>query len=219
MAPAGVAAIVVTAAVVGVAHRRALRTSVTATERSERPIFGAGLLAVLAATAFVLVLPAPALPVAAVGVAAVRTQVSFLAGAGPPCPRGARPPHPHCPLRCGGGPRHARAGVVGAGGPAVPSRNVGDGAVAALLSVLVNNLPAASLLASRAPPKPFALLIGLNIGPNLFVTGSLAWALWWRAARTAQARPSLSGSIRLGLVAAPLSMAAALTVLTISGRQ
>jgi arsenical pump membrane protein len=47
---------------------------------------------------------------------------------------------------------------------------------------LVNNLPAASLLAARTPPHPFALLVGLNLGPNLFVTGSLAWILWLRAA-------------------------------------
>ena len=50
--------------------------------------------------------------------------------------------------------------------------------MAALTGVLVNNLPAASLLAARRPPHPFALLVGLNVGPNLFVTGSLAWILW-----------------------------------------
>ena len=53
----------------------------------------------------------------------------------------------------------------------------GTAAVATLTSVLVNNLPAASLLAARQPPHPFSLLIGLNVGPNLFVTGSLAWVL------------------------------------------
>jgi arsenical pump membrane protein len=46
--------------------------------------------------------------------------------------------------------------------------------VATATSVLVNNLPAASLLAARVPHHPFALLVGLDIGPNLFVTGSLA---------------------------------------------
>ena len=64
----------------------------------------------------------------------------------------------------------------------------GTAAPAAVVSVLVNNLPAASLLAARRPPHPFALLVGLNVGPNLFVTGSLAWVLWLRAARTAGAR-------------------------------
>ena len=48
------------------------------------------------------------------------------------------------------------------------------------------------LLAARTPPHPFALLIGLNLGPNLCVTGSLAWLLWLRAARGAGARPSLA---------------------------
>jgi arsenical pump membrane protein len=64
---------------------------------------------------------------------------------------------------------------------------------------------------------PFALLIGLNIGPNFFVTGSLAWFLWLRAARTAGAMPSLLRATRLGVVAAPLAMVAALAVLTVTG--
>jgi Na+/H+ antiporter NhaD/arsenite permease-like protein len=57
------------------------------------------------------------------------------------------------------------------------------------------------------------MLIGLNLGPNLFVTGSLAWLLWLRTARTAGARPSIAHACRLGAVAVPLSMAAALLVL------
>jgi arsenical pump membrane protein len=47
-------------------------------------------------------------------------------------------------------------------------------ALAAGTAVLVNNLPAAALLAARVPPRPDALLVGLNLGPNLFMTGSLA---------------------------------------------
>ena len=93
----------------------------------------------------------------------------------------------------------------------------GTAATAALLSVLVNNLPAASLLAARQPPHPFALLVGLNVGPNLLVTGSLAWVLWLRAARTAGARPSVSRASLLGLASVPLSIAAAVGVLTLSG--
>ena len=84
-------------------------------------------------------------------------------------------------------------------------------------SVLVNNLPAASILAARIPPHPFALLVGLNVGPNLFVTGSLAWILWRRSARAAGARPSLATATRLGLVSAPLAMAAAVAILTVRG--
>jgi arsenical pump membrane protein len=90
-------------------------------------------------------------------------------------------------------------------------------AVAAGAAVVVNNLPAASLLAARAPSHPFSLLVGLDLGPNLFVTGSLAWVLWLRAARGAGARPSLVRASWLGAVAVPLSMAAALGVLALSG--
>ena len=93
----------------------------------------------------------------------------------------------------------------------------GTAGVAAVSSILVNNLPAASLLAAHAPPNPFALLIGLNLGPNLLVTGSLAWILWLRAARNAGASPSLASASRIGVVAVPLSMAAALGALVLNG--
>jgi arsenical pump membrane protein len=93
----------------------------------------------------------------------------------------------------------------------------GTAVVAAICSVLFNNLPAASLLASRVPSHPFALLIGLNLGPNLFVTGSLAWIIWLRVARSAGATPSIARATRLGAVAVPLSIAAAVAVLVLMG--
>ena len=93
----------------------------------------------------------------------------------------------------------------------------GTAAVAAVTSVLVNNLPAASLLAARQPPHPFALLIGLNVGPNLFVTGSLAWILWLRAARNAGGHPDVRRASILGVCSVPLAMAAAVGVLVLSG--
>jgi arsenical pump membrane protein len=93
----------------------------------------------------------------------------------------------------------------------------GTAPVAALTSVLVNNLPAASLLAARQPPHPFALLIGLNVGPNLFVTGSLAWILWLRAAKAAGGRPDVRRASLLGLASVPLAIAAAVGVLVLSG--
>ena len=88
---------------------------------------------------------------------------------------------------------------------------------AALASVLVNNLPAASLLAARTPPHPFALLLGLDVGPNLFVTGSLAWVLWWRTTRAAGVRPPTRRAVVLGLVSAPLAVAAGLVALSATG--
>jgi arsenical pump membrane protein len=90
-------------------------------------------------------------------------------------------------------------------------------AVASVIAVVVNNLPAASLLAARTPAHPFALLIGLNLGPNLFVTGSLAWMLWLRAARAAGAQPSIARACRIAVVAVPLAMVAALAVLSAKG--
>src|SRR5206468_4758886 len=57
-------------------------------------------------------------------------------------------------------------------------------AIAAVGSLLVNNLPAAVLFSAQRPPHPRALLLGLDLGPNLAVTGSLSAFLWVQAART-----------------------------------
>ena len=80
-------------------------------------------------------------------------------------------------------------------------------------SAACNNLPAASLLAARPPKDPYALLIGLNLGPNLVATGALAGLLWLQVGRLAGARPSWTRMTRLGLVVVPVSMAAALAAL------
>jgi arsenical pump membrane protein len=93
----------------------------------------------------------------------------------------------------------------------------GTAAVGGLAAVLTNNLPAASLLSARTPVHPLSLLIGLDVGPNLFVSGSLAWVLWLNAARASGARPDIWRTVRIGLVAAPLSMAAAVVALQAAG--
>jgi arsenical pump membrane protein len=84
-------------------------------------------------------------------------------------------------------------------------------------SVLVNNLPAAALLSARPPAQPLALLIGLDVGPNLFFTGSLAWVLWYRSGRAAGGRPRVRRTVLLGLVSAPLAGAAAVAALVATG--
>jgi arsenical pump membrane protein len=94
---------------------------------------------------------------------------------------------------------------------------VGTAVLGALSTVVLNNLPAASLLAARPPREPYALLIGLNLGPNLFVTGSLAWVLWIRSARRAGAVPRLSRTTMIGAASVPAAMAAALAVLSAMG--
>jgi arsenical pump membrane protein len=83
-------------------------------------------------------------------------------------------------------------------------------ALGAVASVLVNNLPAAVLLGSGAPAHPRSLLFGLNIGPNLAVTGSLSALVWWQAARSVGARPSARRYSAVGVVLAPAAIAAAL---------
>jgi arsenical pump membrane protein len=98
--------------------------------------------------------------------------------------------------------------VVHAGG-------IGAAAIGAVSSVLLNNLPAASLLSAKRPPHPLPLLIGLNLGPNLVFTGSLSAYLWYQAARTAGTRPSLRLSSVLGIVLVPLTIAGALAALAL----
>jgi uncharacterized membrane protein YkvA (DUF1232 family) len=85
-------------------------------------------------------------------------------------------------------------------------------ALGASASVLVNNLPAAVLFSAQPPAHPQALLLGLDLGPNLAVTGSLSALLWLRAARTVEARPSIATYTRLGLLLVPTSLAATLAV-------
>jgi arsenical pump membrane protein len=59
---------------------------------------------------------------------------------------------------------------------------LGFAAIAAVLSNLVNNLPAVlvmlPLVAASGPGAVLAVLIGVNIGPNLTYVGSLANLLW-----------------------------------------
>lgn len=104
---------------------------------------------------------------------------------------------------------HGPASVLGHLG------GVGDAVVGAVSSVLVNNLPAATLLSAQRPQHPLPLLIGLNLGPNLLFTGSLSTYLGYQAARGAGIRPSLKRASLLGLVLVPLTIAAALGVLAL----
>ena len=217
MAPAGLVSVLVTALVIGLWHRGELRAQAAFEGGIERPRLGVGLAAVFAATALVVVLRNAAVPVLGVGVVAVllRTRPWRAAVSGSLDVLG-------LPVLVGLFGIAVALGALGRGwsGPSLLLARLGPWAtagVAAATTVLVNNLPAASLLSARALSHPFSLLVGLNIGPNLFVTGSLAWVLWWRSARTVNAKPSLVGAVRLGLLSAPLAIAAAMLVLTASG--
>jgi len=69
MSPACIAAVGVTAVVIAIAERRSLHAH-RRIARSARPVLGAGLVGVAAAVLLVLVVPSPAIPVAATGLAA-----------------------------------------------------------------------------------------------------------------------------------------------------
>ena len=217
MAPAGFTAALVTALVVGVAERRSLLAPVVPVAESEIPVLGVGLIAVVAVTVSVLVLRSPAVPVAVIGVVTVIHR-SFSSKVSPRRALGVL----SLPVLIGLFGIAVGLGTLGRSwsGPAhllLHLDSWGTAVAGAVTSVVVNNLPAASLLAARVPPRPFALLVGLNIGPNLFVTGSLAWLLWLRAAKSAGARPSITKACLLGIVAVPLSMAGALSMLALNG--
>jgi arsenical pump membrane protein len=89
-------------------------------------------------------------------------------------------------------------------------------AVAAISSVLVNNLPAATLFSAQAPPHPHALLLGLDLGPNLAVTGSLSASLWLQAARTVNADTSIATYSWLGALLVPLTLTGSLAALLVT---
>lgn len=83
-----------------------------------------------------------------------------------------------------------------------------------MASLLANNLPATILLAAGPVPHPDALLLGLDLGPDLAVTGSLSAVLWLQAARRVDAGPSIAAYTRLGVVLVPVTLAAALAAST-----
>jgi len=70
----------------------------------------------------------------------------------------------------------------------------------------------AVLFSAQPPAHPAALLVGLDLGPNVAVTGSLSAFLWLRAARSVDADASVVTYSRLGLLLVPLTIAGALGV-------
>ena len=84
-------------------------------------------------------------------------------------------------------------------------------AVAAVLSNVVNNLPAVlvllPLVAASGPAAVLAMLIGVNIGPNLTYVGSLANLLWRSVVR--RDIPAGFGEFsRVGLLTTPATLVA-----------
>ena len=61
-----------------------------------------------------------------------------------------------------------------------------------------------------------AVLIGVDLGPNLSVTGSLATILWLVALRREGEDVSFFQFLRYGLLAMPIALALAITALALS---
>lgn len=94
-------------------------------------------------------------------------------------------------------------------------------AVAAGLANVVNNLPALLILLPGAavlgPLWVLAVLIGVNVGPNLTYTGSLATLLWRGLLARRGLRPSLRRFTLLGLVTVPPGVAVGVVGLWLAG--
>ncbi len=90
---------------------------------------------------------------------------------------------------------------------------LGIACLAAVLANIVNNLPAVLALvpiaAAGGTGPLLAVLIGVNIGPNLTYAGSLATLLWRRVLQEHDENPSVLEFSRLGLVSVPLTIVGA----------
>ncbi len=84
--------------------------------------------------------------------------------------------------------------------------------ISAVVANLLNNLPATLILlpvaAASGPGGALAMLIGVNIGPNLTYTGSLATLLWRRVVHAHAEATDLAQFTRLGLLTVPPALAA-----------
>jgi arsenical pump membrane protein len=102
------------------------------------------------------------------------------------------------------------------GGTALPAL-LATAALAAALANVINNLPAVLVLlplaAASGPAAVLAVLIGVNIGPNLTYAGSLATLLWRRVLREHEAEPKLAEFTRLGLLTVPAGLVLATVAL------
>jgi arsenical pump membrane protein len=89
----------------------------------------------------------------------------------------------------------------------------------ALVSNGMNNLPVALMggaiveHAGHATPMAHAILVGVDLGPNLSVTGSLATILWLIAIRRDGVEITAWEFLKVGAVVMPLALAASLIVL------
>jgi arsenical pump membrane protein len=97
---------------------------------------------------------------------------------------------------------------------------LGVAAVAAVLSNVMNNLPATLVLLPIAAVggvgPALAVLIGVDIGPNLTYSGSLATLLWRRAVADVEGLPTLRDFTWFGLATVPIAIVGSTVALWLS---
>jgi arsenical pump membrane protein len=115
--------------------------------------------------------------------------------------------------------RHGLSSVVDSllpHGSSLPAL-LGIAAVSAVLANLVNNLPATliivAVVSAGAPGGVLAMLIGVNVGPNLTYVGSLATLLWRRIVHAHDEEVDVVQFIRLGVLTVPATLVASTVAL------
>jgi arsenical pump membrane protein len=219
---AWLAAVVTVVAVVALVHRHRIVETVPSADQPTAPTTARSVPAVIGCAACLVAMLVFSAAIAALVVAALGVALAIL-------PWSTRQDRALARARLGQLNAPLLAGLLGAAcglgalgrvwsGPArmlahaSTWQTAGIGAVA---TAAVNNLPAASLLAARPVAHASALLVGLNLGPNLTLWGSLAGVLWSQAARGAGWQPSARRLSLFGLVMVPATMAAALGALSV----
>jgi arsenical pump membrane protein len=216
LAPALIATFATAAGLLLIFRGKLAAASSRPADSAAEPPSGVGLLAAAAAAALTLALRNPAPAVLAVGIAAVAVQLARHQLKLPQIT------HAVGPLTLTGLFALSVAVGVLARSWNGPARLLGDAglwgtaAIGAIASVTINNLPAAMLLSARPLSHPRALLLGLNLGPNLAVTGSLSAYLWFKAARQLRTRPSLLAFTRRGVLLAPAAIIAGLAGISLT---
>ncbi len=194
-------AVAATILVVGGWRRSSLRTHHAVTP-SESPDFrwGPGVLAVAVALVLMLALSHPGLPVFVLGaVVEVYSWRSVLARGPRETMRTANPTLV--------APLFVLAVLVGWLGRSwtwpshlvAHASSLATATAAGLASIAINNLPAASLFAGHRVAHPYALLLGLDLGPNLFMTGAMSTLLWFRIAKANGAEPRSRDFLKVGV--------------------
>src|SRR5205085_6683145 len=92
--------------------------------------------------------------------------------------------------------------------------------ISAVVANLLNNLPATLIIlpvvTAGGPGAVLAMLVGVNVGPNLTYVGSLATLLWRRIVHAHDQETDVGEFTRLRLHTVPLALLAATVALRLA---